>query len=308
MKKGSFSEAEAFLALADQRGFGSAARELGVTQSTISRRIAMLETRIGQRLVERTTRRVVLTEAGTSYAGELRDIMLRLENADARVQSRTAEAEGLLRVTMSIAFGRTCVAPALIRLAHSHPRLRFELDFSDRYVDLIDSGFDVAVRLAAPPQSGIDTRHLGTSGLRLCASPDYVKTYGLITAPEEIATRNCLAFRTYAPRINWSAIWQGQKLDLVFSPRMILSDMTVLHTMVSAGLGIAVLPQYFIESDLAKGTLVDAMPGLILPNLDIFAAYPRDRVRLRKVAVLLDELRNIPEFKTGGKIQVTSDA
>lgn len=296
MKKGSFSEAEAFLALADQLGFGSAARELGVTQSTISRRIAMLESRIGQRLVERTTRHVVLTEAGASYASELRDIMLRLENADARVQSRTAEAEGLLRVTMSIAFGRTCVAPALIRLADRHPRLRFELDFSDRYVDLIDSGFDVAVRLAAPVQSGIDTRHLGTSGLRLCASPDYVKRYGIITDPGEISSRDSLAFRTYAPRINWSAVWQGQKRDLEFSPRMVLSDMTVLHTMVLAGLGIAVLPQYFIESDLAEGTLVDAMPGLVLPSLDIFAAYPRDRVRLRKVAVLLDELKDIPEF------------
>src|SRR3954469_7757254 len=133
MKKASFSEAEAFLALSDQRGFGAAARELGVTQSTISRRIAGLEARIGQRLVERTTRRVALTEAGIAYAAELRDILLRLENADARLQSRTAEPEGLLRITMPTALGRASVLPCLSRLAARYPRLRFELDLSDRY-------------------------------------------------------------------------------------------------------------------------------------------------------------------------------
>jgi DNA-binding transcriptional LysR family regulator len=293
MKGASFSEAEAFLALADQRGFGAAARELGVTQSTISRRIAGLEARIGQRLVERTTRRVALTEAGLSYASELRDILLRLENADARVQSQTAEPEGLLRVTMPTALGRARILPCLAGVAARYTRLRFELDLSDRYVDLLDGGFDIAVRLAAPAQSGIETRRVGSFGLRLCASPNYVAARGLLTAPADIVSHDCLVLRTYAPRLSWSLAWQGRTADVELSPRVIVSDMTALHQLVLAGAGIAVLPSYLAAPDLLAGELIDALPGLELPDIDVFVAYPRDRVNLRKVAVILDELSRI---------------
>jgi DNA-binding transcriptional LysR family regulator len=140
MNKASFSEAEAYLAVVDRGGFGAAARELGVTQSTISRRIAALEQRIGKRLVERTTRRVTLTEAGLAFANDLRDVLARLADAEGRVQSEGSEAEGLLRVTMPTAYGRTSVLPRLAGLAKRHPRLRFELDLSDRYVDILEEG------------------------------------------------------------------------------------------------------------------------------------------------------------------------
>lgn len=293
MKKTSFLDAEAFLALADQRGFGAAARELGVTQSTVSRRIAGLETRIGHRLVERTTRRVALTAAGESYASELRDILLRLENADARVQNQTAEPEGLLRVTMPTALGRACVLPGLTRLAQRHPGLRFELDLSDRYVDLLDGGFDVAIRLAAPTQSGIDARRLGSFDLHLCASPGYLDKRGRISEPSGLALHDCLALRTYAPRISWSVTWQGRAMDIDISPRIIVSDMIAIHRMVLEGAGVSLVPSYLAAPDLAAGRLVEMLPGLGLAKLDVYAAFSRDRASLRKVAVLLDELGQI---------------
>lgn len=296
MKKTSFLDAEAFLALADQRGFGAAARELGVTQSTISRRIAALEARIGHRLVERTTRRVALTEAGESYASELRDVLLRLENADARVQSQTAEPEGLLRVTMPTALGRACVLPSLTRLAQRHAGLRFELDLSDRYVDLLDGGFDVAIRLAAPTQSGIDARRLGSFGLHLCASPSYLDRRGQVSDPSSLALHDCLALRTYAPRISWSMTWQGRTMDIDISPRMIVSDMLAIHRMVLEGAGVSLVPSYLAAPDLAAGRLVEMLPGVGLPKLDVYAAFSRDRASLRKVAVLLEELGQIPEL------------
>lgn len=295
MKQANLSEAEAFLAVADRRGFGAAARELGVTQSTISRRIASLEARIGRRLVERTTRRVALTDAGLTYADELRDILLRLENAEARIQARPAEPEGLLRVTMPTAYGRVCVLPRIAALAERHPRLRFELDLSDRYVDLLDNGFDAAVRLAAPSQSGIDTRRINSFGLHLCASPDYVAKHGLVADPLDLATHDCLAQRTYAPRIDWRLAWQGRTVNIEITPRMTVSDMTALRELVLDGAGVAVLPSYLVAADLAAGYLVDALPGLALPNVDVFVAYPRHRSDLSKVAVLLDELgRRLP--------------
>ncbi|MBB5051623.1 DNA-binding transcriptional LysR family regulator [Afipia massiliensis] len=296
MKKTSFLDAEAFLVLADQHGFGAAARELGVTQSTISRRIAGLEARIGHRLVERTTRRVALTEAGESYASELRDVLLRLENADARVQSQTAEPEGLLRVTMPTALGRACVLPSLTRLAQRHAGLRFELNLSDRYVDLLDGGFDVAIRLAAPTQSGIDARRLGSFGLHLCAAPSYAERRGRISDPSSLALHDCLALRTYAPRISWTMTWQGRTMDVDISPRMIVSDMLAIHRMVLDGAGISLVPSYLAAPDLAAGRLVEMLPGVGLPKLDVYAAFSRDRASLRKVAVLLEELGQIPEL------------
>ena len=291
MKKASLSEVEAFLAVVDRRGFGAAARELGVTQSTISRRIASLETRIGRRLVERTTRRMVLTDTGLAYADELRDVLMRLENAEARVQARPAEPEGLLRITMPTAYGRVCVLPRLAKLAERYPRLRFELDLSDRYVDLLDNGFDVAVRLAASSQSGIDTEKIGAFGLHLCASAGYVAKHGRLVAPQDLATHDCLALRTYAPRVDWRMSWQARNLNIEITPRMTVSDMTALRELTLAGAGIAVLPSYIAESDFAAGRLVDVLPGLVLPSMDVFVAYPHHRSDLSKVAVLLDEFR-----------------
>lgn len=291
MKKASLSEVEAFLAVVDRRGFGAAARELGVTQSTVSRRIAALEQRIGRRLVERTTRRVVLTETGLAYADELRDVLMRLENAEARVQARPAEPGGLLRITMPTAYGRVCVLPRLAGLAERYPRLRFELDLSDRYVDLLDSGFDVAVRLAAPPQSGIDTEKIGSFGLHLCASPGYLARRGPVSDPPNLATHDCLALRTYAPRVDWRMTWQDRAVNIEITPRMTVSDMTALRELTLAGAGVAVLPSYVASADFTAGRLVDVLPGLVLPSIDVFVAYPRHRSDLSKVAMLLDELR-----------------
>ena len=187
MNKASFSEAEAYLAVVDRGGFGAAARELGVTQSTISRRIAALELRIGKRLVERTTRRVTLTEAGLAFANDLRDVLARLADAEGRVQSEGSEPEGLLHVTMPTAYGRTSVLPRLAVLSRRYPRLRFELDLSDRYVDILEEGYDLAIRIAEPTQSGLVSERIDRFTLHVCASPGYVAKHAPIERPQDLA-------------------------------------------------------------------------------------------------------------------------
>jgi DNA-binding transcriptional LysR family regulator len=221
-------EAETFLAVAECGGFGAAARELGVTQSTISRRISILEGRLGVRLIERTTRHVALTDAGLSYASELRDILLRLRHAEARAQRGTAEPEGLLRITMPTAFGRACVLPCLTRLATRYSRLRFEVDLSDRYADLLEGNYDVAVRLATTSQSGINEQRIASFSLCLCASPSYVALHGLITGPSQIIDHDCLALQTYAPRTSWNVVWQGKGTEISFVPKIVVSDLFAL--------------------------------------------------------------------------------
>ncbi|AGI24830.1 LysR family transcriptional regulator [Pseudomonas sp. ATCC 13867] len=293
MSKASFSEAEAFLAVAECGGFGAAGRELGVTQSTISRRVAALEARIGRTLVERTTRRVTLTEAGHTYANELREVLLRLQHAEARAQNQAAEPEGVLHITMPTAFGRLCVLPCVATLAQRYPRLRFELDLSDRYVDLLEGSFDAAVRLDSGQQTGIETEPVWSFGLRLCASPDYISEHGLPLSPADLPSHSYLALRTYAPRLKWSAFWHGRKVELDLLPRITASDSTALRTLVLSGTGIAVLPTYLVSSDLDAGRIIDVLPGLGLPRRDMVVAYPRHRADLSKLRVFTDAMRRM---------------
>lgn len=286
------SEVDAFLAVADCQSFGKAARELGIAQSTVSRRISQLEMRLAQSLVVRTTRRVALTEAGQLYAAELRDVLARLETAQARLQNRSVDPEGLLRVTMPTAFGRTCVVPSIARLAQRHPRLRFELDLSDRYVDLQDGRFDVALRLSAPEQSGVHAEHLCDFGAVLCAAPAYLASRGVPQAPGDLAAQSCLALRTYAPQSTWNVRWQGHDMQLQMMPRLAVTDASALRALTVDGAGIAVLPTYLANPDLAAGRLVEVLPALRFAPHRIFAVYLRDRVNLAKVKVLLEALRD----------------
>jgi len=292
MNRASFSEAEAFLAVVDCSGFGAAARELGVTQSTISRRIAALELRIGKRLVERTTRRVALTEAGLAFAGDLRDVLARLADAEGRVQSEGAEPEGLLRVTMPTAYGRTCVIPRLAVIAARHPRLRFDLDLSDRYVDILEEGFDIAIRIAEPTQSGLVTERIDRFGLHVCASPDYLARNPAIRTPRDLADHACIVQRTYAPRNRWRLEWSGDLVEIEVTPKIIVSDMTAARLLTIEGAGVAVLPSYLATADLAAGRLVDVLPEASLPTLSVFASFPHHRASLNKIGAVVAALHS----------------
>lgn len=285
-------EIDAFLAVADCQSFGKAARELGIAQSTVSRRIAQLEARLAQPLVVRTTRRVALTEAGQLYATELRDVLARLETAQARLQNRSIDPEGVLRVTMPTAFGRTCVVPSIARLAQRHPRLRFELDLSDRYVDLQDGRFDIALRLSVPEQSAVHAEHLCDFGAVLCAAPAYLAEHDGPQAPGDLAAHSCLALRTYSPQSTWSVRWQGRDMQLQMLPRLAVSDAGALLALTVEGAGISVLPSYLANPELAAGRLIEVLPALRFAKHRIFAAYLRDRVNLAKVKVLLEALRD----------------
>lgn len=292
MNKASFSEAEAYLAVVDRGGFGAAARELGVTQSTISRRIAALESRIGKRLVERTTRRVTLTEAGLAFANDLRDVLARLAEAEGRVQSEGSEPEGLLRVTMPTAYGRTSVLPRLAVLAKRYPRLRFELDLSDRYVDILEEGYDLAIRIAEPTQSGLVSERIDRFSLHVCASPDYVAKHPPIERPQDLAAHACIVQRTYAPRSKWRFEWSGDLIEIDIAPRIIASDMMAVRSLVLDATGVAILPSYLAHDDLASGGLVEVLGEAGLPTVNVFAGFPHHRAGLSKIKVVVEELRS----------------
>ncbi|WP_095156621.1 LysR family transcriptional regulator [Pseudomonas sp. Irchel 3E13] len=290
MKITSLAEVEAFLAVVDSKSFSAAARELGIAQSTVSRRLTNLESRLGHQLMLRTTRKVALTDIGISYASELRQILAGLENADARLQKGLRVAEGVLRVTLPTSFGRAFVLPRIARLSAEYPRLRFEVDLSDRYVDLLDGEYDVAIRMSTPEQSGVRYQKIHTFTLTLCASPAYLREHGQPLDVNDLAAHSCLAQRVYAPRISFPITWQGQSSTLLINPRISVSDSTSLRALALAGAGLAVLPNYLIEADLKAGELVEALPGLAFADYEMFAASLRHRDESEKVNVFLNAL------------------
>ena len=290
MNPTSLADVEAFLALAACNSFVMAARELGIAQSTISRRISNLESRLGHQLVLRTTRKVALTDAGLSYAADLREVMVKLASADTRLQNGLLRVEGVLRVTMPTSFGRAFVLPRIAKMTALYPALRFEVDLSDRYVDLLDGEFDVAIRLASPAQSGVNYQKIASFGLVLCASPSYYEQCGTLTEVADLAHHVCLAQRVYAPVISFPITWKNRKTTLEINPRISVNDSTSLRTLALAGAGLAVLPRYLVEDHLQRGTLVEALPGLEFAEYDVFAAFLRHRKAAEKVKVFLQAM------------------
>jgi len=294
MNRASFSEAEAFLAVVDRGGFGSAARELGVTQSTISRRISALEMRLGKRLVERTTRRITLTEAGLAFASNLRDVLIRLADAEGRVQSEGSEPEGVLRVTMPTAYGRTMVLPRVAALAQRYPRLRFELDLSDRYADILDEGFDLAIRNAEPTQTGLASQRIDRYTLHVCAAPEYLAKHKPIERPQDLVDHSSIVLRTYAPRSRWRFEWSSDLIEIEISPSIIASDMMAVRSMTLEGAGVAILPSFLAREDISCGKLTELLPEAGLPAINVFASFPHHRANLSKIKVLIAELQREP--------------
>lgn len=292
MNKTSLADVEAFLAVAECSSFVKAARELGVAQSTVSRRISNLEARLGHQLILRTTRKVALTDAGLSYAADLRDVMARLSSADARLQSGMLKAEGVLRVTMPTAFGRKFVLPRIACLSTRYPGLRFEVDLSDRYVDLLDGEYDAAIRLATPAQSGIKYDKITSFTLVLCASPAYLEQSDQLSDLTDLQNHSCLAQRTYAPLTSLTAIWKNKKITFQITPKITVSDSTALRTLTLEGAGLAVLPLYLVEQDLRTGALVNALPSLKFIEYEVFVAYLRHRKDSEKMKVFLRALSN----------------
>lgn len=290
MSGAQLSAIEAFLAVADTGGFGDAARELGLSQSTVSRRVAQLEEHLGQRLLARTTRHVSMTEAGLVFAEEARTALAGLRRAATRLMGEGAELSGLVRITMPTAYGRMVVIPAIARLVREHPALRFNLNLSDRYIDLASEPQDIAIRLTDEVPSGWKVDRLGKVGGGLYAAPAYLEAAGRPGYPEELVTHRLLAARTYTPRTTWRLTVDGKARVIEITPVVVASDFAALHDLVVAGAGIAALPDYLAAGALESGALVEVWPGAVAERWPVFAAYPQHLANDRRVRTIVAAL------------------
>ncbi len=286
-----------FLKVIETGGFGAAARELGVTQSTVSRRVSELERHLGSKLLERTTRRVLLTEPGVRYSEAAQTLLSGLMEAGANLNDENMGAKGPLRISVPLGFGRKRVLPALVSFSDRNPLVRFDIDLSDRYVDVLKENYDFSVRLAEPQESGIAAKVVGWVHNYVCATPGYLRAHPVET-PDDLKIDRCLVQRTYAPYSTWTITHDGALKHVQLQPKMVLNGIYSIYEMTLAGMGIAILPDFLAEDDIRTGRLMLASESITVPARPVCLAWPRHKANLARVRALREFLE---EFLSGDR-------
>ena len=279
-----------FACVVETKSFSEAARKLGLSKSLVSKEITRLEKNLGSRLLNRTTRAMSLTEAGALFYDHCARIVEELEQAKLAVGHFNSAPRGLLRISASVAFGTLHIAPALPDFLARYPEVRIDMVIGDRFVDLADEGFDVAVRITREPAPNLVARRLAPVNRKIVATPGYFERHGVPTVPEDLARHNCLTYTHISPLGNW--VLRGPRGDIAVptAGNLRLNDDEALSAAVLGGLGVALLPTFIIGRDLHEGRLQAVMSDYVPSERHIHAIYLPNRHLPAKVRAFIDFL------------------
>lgn len=284
---------QAFARVVELGSFSAAARELGVAQPTISKQVAALEAALAVALLRRTTRRLVVTDAGERLYEAVRTILDEVDRAEASVRRLDQEPEGTLRIGLPVELGQLCVVPRLPELLRRFPQLELDIRFSDRFVDLLEEGVDLLVRVGASPGPNLVARKLGVTRRALVASPAYLEAHGAPAHPHELPAHACLVYAGGQSTAAWTLLRGPERIDVRVSPRVRADNGRALRELAVAGVGIAMLATWLVGPDLAEGRLCPVLPEHGPPPLDVVALYPSRRFlpyRARRFVEYLQEV------------------
>ncbi|MEO7852554.1 MAG: LysR substrate-binding domain-containing protein [Rubrivivax sp.] len=284
---------ESFAAVSVRGSLTAAAAAEGVAPAVIGRRIDALERRLGVKLLVRTTRRVVLTHEGSAFLEDCQRLLADWSNAEASVSAGGVKASGHLRITSPAGFGRRHVAPLVPRFLALHPDVSLSLNLSDRVVDIVNEGFDCAVRVGDLP----DSSHVGVrlaDNRRLCvATPAYLKRAGIPVHPAELSRHECLTLSSDASQTRgWAFRVDGELVYLRPRGRLDCTDGQVLHAWCSAGLGLAWRSTWEVEQEIRSGELVSVLDDFAAPPNGIYAVFPHARNLALRVRLWIDFLKH----------------
>lgn len=280
-----------FAAVVDSGGFSAAADRQGVSKSAISKQVARLEERLGARLLNRTTRRLSLTEAGQAFHTHALRILAEAEEAELAVSQLHASPRGLLRVSAPMSFGLRHLAPALCPFLDRYPDLTLEVVYDDRLVDLLAEGLDVAVRIARLADSSMIARRVAPCRRLAVASPDYVARRGLPLHPADLGRHDCLLYTLGNSTSEWQfSHADGSHAAVAVTGRLRANNGDALREAALAGLGIVMTPTFIVGDDLAAGRLVRVLPEWEASDIAIHAVYPPGRHLSVKVRAFVDFL------------------
>lgn len=286
------AEIESFVQVADSGGIGAAADRLGVAKSAVSRRLKDLEARLGVRLVNRTTRQLSLTDTGRAYYDRAVQLLADLEEADQQAAMVHGALTGRLKVAAPLSFGLMHLAPAMRQFLVDNPALWIDLDLNDRRVDLVDEGFDVAVRIGQLEDSSLIARRLAVVRNVACASPDYLALHGTPERPEDLASGHVSLRYTNVPERR-SFAWidaAGKERSVSVPARLASNNGEMLVDAAEAGLGIILQPSFIAYRSIEAGRLVPILTDVAWRDVAAYALYPPGRHLSAKVRAFVDHL------------------
>jgi DNA-binding transcriptional LysR family regulator len=292
------SQMEAFVAVVDEGSFVAAARRLGLSTAAISRQVSALEDRLSTRLLNRTTRRLSLTDEGRNFYSSAQGVLSELAQAEEEVTAGHIEASGRLRINAPVSFGLLRLAPLWPQFLDEHPDVELDITLSDRLVDLIDEGYDMAVRIGQLQSSSLVSRRMGATRLCLCASPEYLEAHGRPEHPDELAQHQIISYSLFSSGTRWQFQGAHGEESVRITPRMHSNSGDTCVTAAIAGHGIILQPDFLVDDALASGRLVELLPRFQGRTLSIYLVYPGRRNIPRKTRAMIDflieHLRNLP--------------
>jgi DNA-binding transcriptional LysR family regulator len=269
--------------VAELGSFAAAAKELGLSPSMVAKHVQQVEARLGAQVIRRTTRRHSMTETGRLYLERARAILADFETAEASASELQAAPRGTLRVTAPVVLGSHALAPLLGKLSTLYPELRVELTLQDRMVDLLDEGYDVALRSGPVASSGFIARPLEPLHMLLAASPAYLKRHGTPRRPADLEQHACLGFLYLTHPDRWRLIGRDGEHSVRVRSRLQINNGEALREAALGGAGVVMQSQLLLAADLARGTLVRVLPGYAPPSRPAHVVYLPDRWRSPKL-------------------------
>lgn len=292
-----------FVRVVEAGSFSEAARNLLMTPSTVSKLIARLEARLGVRLIERSTRRLVLTGEGQFYYERSQALLGQLEETEQQIAQ--GGAEGLVRVTSSVTFGTAALEPILPAFLDAYPRIIVDLSLSDDVADLYLDRTDVAIRVGRLQDSNLTARKIGETRRRIAASPAYLARHGVPETPGQLAGHNCLGFNFRRARPVWPMREGGRIVERMLSGSLLVNNGDTLRRMAIAGVGIVRLADYHLRGPIARGELVEILTGSDIGETDdIHALYRGAQFLPARVRAFLDfTVPHMQRFLAGGETE-----
>jgi DNA-binding transcriptional LysR family regulator len=281
---------EIFVATVNLGSFTAAANAFRITPAMVSKHITALEKRLGSPLLTRTTRRQHLTEIGNKYYENCKQILEQIASAEAGAEAMGSKPKGLLRVNASIWFGSLTLAPIVCDYLKQYPEVNIQLSLTDRYVDIVEEGIDVAIRIGELADSSLIARKLSMFEVAICASPEYLAEAGVPRTPDDLVKHQCLGFTNWQRQGGWRLMQSRWGSEIGLSPRFESDNGQALLAAAVKGIGIIMMPRELVRPDIDAGRLTELMKKYVPPARPIHAVYPRARQSLPKLGSFVDFL------------------
>lgn len=289
---GRLDELEAFVKVVEVESFSEAGRQLGISKSYVSKQLSKLEDRLGARLLNRTTRQLTLTDVGAMFYERCVEVLEELEEAEVAVSQLQGTPRGVLRLSLPMSFGVKYLSPVVSDFIRQYNDLKVEIAFSDRTVNIVDEGFDLAVRIGRLKDSSLIARKLTETRVHLVASPSFLEEHGKPGHPSDLKDYPCLRYTYQTGGANWQFVSSetGEEVSVKVDGPMTVNNGDAILEATRHGVGCAVLPDFFINEHLTTGELVKVLDGWDCGDSAIWAIYPHNRHLSAKVRLFVDFL------------------